>query len=766
MRPAEAYARHAWLVAAAAIALLAPHLGAAGQQCAYALVGLGSAVCILAGVRLHRPAHPAGWMLLAAGLICGAAANTVWAVHVSVSGSPALSAVDGVYFAMYPLLAAGLAVLPERAAGSSRWAGMAEAGIVTCTGATLAWAGLYDPYIVDADGAYTFSGATAYPLLDLLLVAMAVRLLVVQRRLRHTHVLLLAMTVLLTAADIPHFLSVAGGGSWSGTGWSVTAWLIGFALPGVAALHPGSAAHPAEPDPIAGSWRTAVVHGLLVLVGPAATGYALLEDADEGQLDLYDVGVPLTATVLVALLLVVRMTNSQRQLQRHATSLAGALDEQAALQESLRHLAEHDVLTDLPNRRVLEARIASGDPYGLVMLDLDGFQDVNDRLGHRAGDELLVLIAQRLHTVLGPGDLLARTGGDEFAVLVAASDEQVLEVRAHAAAEVLRLPIVVCGYTLHLTASVGVRGPGDTAEGEHLFGDADMALTAAKTAGKNCVIWYDRTLRRRQSERIETVAKLRLALDADEFAVHYQPIVDLGTFRTVAVEALVRWLPPGEAPIGPDRFIPASEESGLIIALGEWVLRRACSEAAAWHREHGVTLTVNVSPRQLTDDTFTAKVRRILADSGLPATALALEITEGILIGAGTGSAQALAHLEALRADGVRIAIDDFGTGYSSLGYLRDLPVDILKIDRSLMPAGEDDHRQIALVRTVVDLARSLSLTTVAEGVETAFHATLLQELGCDRGQGYHFARPMPATNLTAGQFGQVPIREVSQSPF
>ncbi|MDI6098780.1 bifunctional diguanylate cyclase/phosphodiesterase [Actinoplanes sp. NEAU-A12] len=749
VRP-RAYACYGWLAVAASVALVAPHLGPAGQQCAYALIGLGSAACVAAGVRLHRPARPVAWLLLAIAMVCGAAANTVWAVHVSLTAAPSLSAVDVLYFVMYPLLAAGLALLPERPAGSSRWAGTAEAGIVTCTGATLAWVGLYDPYILDADPSPPYSGAIAYPILDLLLVAMAVRLLVVQRRLRHTHAILLAMAVLLTAADVPYFLSVATGGPWSGPGWSVAAWLAAFALPGVAALHPATAAHPALPDPVGGGWRTAMLHGALVLVGPAATGYSLMQDAHRGDLDLYDFIVPLSATVLISLLLVVRMTNGQRQLQRHAMSLAVALDEQAALQESLRHLAEHDVLTGLPNRRLLEDRIAAGEPHGLVVLDLDGFQDVNDRLGHRAGDELLVMIAARLRGVLGPGDLLARTGGDEFAVLVPGTDRDVVATRADAVLETLRSPVEMCGYTLHVTASAGVRAADDMTERAHLLGDADMALNAAKAAGKDRVVWYDHTLRDRQTERIETVARLRLALGADEFAVYYQPIVDLGTSQTVAVEALVRWLPPGRPPIGPDRFIPAAEESGLIVALGEWVLRRACAEAATWHREHGVTLTVNVSPRQLTDDDFTAKVRRSLLDSGLPATALTLEITEGILVSAGTRSAQALDHLEALRADGIRIAVDDFGTGYSSLAYLRDLPIDTLKIDKSLMPADEDDHRQVALVRTVVDMARSLGLTTVAEGVETPFHATLLHTLGCDRAQGYHFARPMPAADLIA----------------
>ncbi|MCO8270443.1 bifunctional diguanylate cyclase/phosphodiesterase [Actinoplanes sp. TRM 88003] len=416
----------------------------------------------------------------------------------------------------------------------------------------------------------------------------------------------------------------------------------------------------------------------------------------------------------------------------------------------MRHQALHDSLTGLPHRSLLEEQLAlvsaAGESRGaLMLLDLDGFKDVNDRLGHTIGDQLLVTVADRLRRLLGPGETLARPGGDEFAMLLPAAGAAEVKARADAVLATLRRPVEVTGHTLHVTGSIGVRRLEARAGADELLSDADLALYAAKAAGKDRYELFDPRLRREQAERIRMVERLRAALDADEFTVHYQPIVALRSGVSIGFEALVRWTPPEQAPVGPDQFIPAAEDSGLIVGLGEWVLRRACAEAAPWHRRYGTTIAVNVSPRQLAEPSFAAVVRQALADSGLPPNALTIEITEGVLVRSGAQTELTLAHLSELRADGVRVAIDDFGTGYSSLAYLRDLPIDILKIDKSFMPDDPTDAQQAALVRAVVDLARSLGLTTVAEGVETAHHAELLRTLGCDRGQGWLFGRPGPA---------------------
>jgi diguanylate cyclase (GGDEF)-like protein len=419
------------------------------------------------------------------------------------------------------------------------------------------------------------------------------------------------------------------------------------------------------------------------------------------------------------------------------------------------HLALHDSLTGLPNRlhldRELGGRAHRPDPGCLLLLDLDGFKHINESLGHPIGDALLVAVAQRLRDTVGPGALLARLGGDEFAVLLASGEAAEVDARCADILAAVRRPVDLHGHRLHVTISIGVRRLAGAAGGTDALSDADLALYEAKAAGRDRAVAYDAGLRERQLERTGLIERLRDALAADQFVVHYQPIVTLDTGGFDAVEALVRWFPaPGEV-IGPDRFIPAAEDSGLIVALGERVLRQACRDAAGWHRLHGTAVTVNVSPRQLMEPDYPATVSRALRDSGLPPTALILEITEGMLVGAANRDDRTIAHLSALRRQGVRVAVDDFGTGYSSLAYLRDLPIDILKIDRAFLPDGEPGaaDRQLSFVRTIVDLAHNLRLAAVAEGVETPAQVAILRELGCDKVQGYHFGRPVGAAETT-----------------
>ncbi|MCY1141244.1 bifunctional diguanylate cyclase/phosphodiesterase [Actinoplanes sp. Pm04-4] len=742
------------LVAVLLVGPVASALSTTGELAVYGLVGVGAVAAVLTGLRVNRPARPAAWILLAVAAGFGTAAPLTWAIAPDATMLPGISWYDAFFLASYPALAAGLALLADRS-GTSRWAGITETGIVLCTGTVLAWVLLYDPYVIDRDTPLGNPAVVAYPFLDALTTGLAIRLLVVQARLSRPHLIVLGAIALMATSDVRYFLQVTGGESLEGAmTLSVGAFIGAYALIGVAALHPGAAPAEPEPDATVGTWRLLILHVVLVLLGPIATAYAVERDRSADDFQPEDLFVPLTLTAAVAVLLVVRMALATRLAEKQATTLGQALAEQASLQESMRHQALHDTLTGLPHRRLLEEQLTlvaeSGERRGaLLLLDLDGFKDVNDRLGHTVGDELLVSVADRLRRLLGPGETLARPGGDEFAMLLPAAGAAEVKARADAVLTALRRPVEVTGHTLHVTGSIGIRRLEPRAGADELLSDADLALYAAKAAGKDRHELFDPRLRREQAERIRTVERLRVALEADEFTVHYQPIVALRSGASVGFEALVRWTPPGQDPIGPDKFIPAAEDSGLIVGLGEWVLRRACAEAAVWHRRYGTTIAVNVSPRQLAEPYFADRVRRALADSDLPAHALTVEITEGVLVRSGAHAELALTHLAELRADGVRVAIDDFGTGYSSLAYLRDLPIDILKIDKSFMPDDPGDAQQAALVRAVVDLARSLNLTTVAEGVETAHHAELLRTLGCDRGQGWLFGRPGPPTAVS-----------------
>jgi diguanylate cyclase (GGDEF)-like protein len=480
-----------------------------------------------------------------------------------------------------------------------------------------------------------------------------------------------------------------------------------------------------------------------------------VKDIAEGELDVIDVVLPLAATAVTAVLLIARLTHASALAQRRADDLQDAVEYQATLQREMSHLALHDPLTGLPNRlhldRELRARAHHDDPGCLLLLDVDGFKHINESLGHPIGDALLVALGQRLRHTVGPDALLARLGGDEFAVLMPCGDAEAVDNRCADILAAVRRPADIHGHRLHVTISIGVRRLAGSAGSTDALSDADLALYEAKAAGRDRAVTYDAGLRERQLERTELIDRLRAALTAEQFTVYYQPIVTLSTGGFDAVEALVRWFPrPGEL-VGPDRFIPAAEDSGLIVALGEWVLRQACRDAAGWHRQHGTAVTVNVSPRQLMEPGYAATVDRALRDSGLPPTALILEITEGMLVGAANRDDRTIAQLTALRRQGVRVAVDDFGTGYSSLAYLRDLPIDILKIDRSFLPADGSGaaERQLSFVRTIVDLAHNLRLAAVAEGVETPAQVAVLRELGCDKGQGYHFGRPIGAAETT-----------------
>ncbi|WP_433293566.1 putative bifunctional diguanylate cyclase/phosphodiesterase [Actinoplanes sp. CA-030573] len=422
--------------------------------------------------------------------------------------------------------------------------------------------------------------------------------------------------------------------------------------------------------------------------------------------------------------------------------------------ESLRE-ARHDSLTGLPTRVLflekLEETVREPAPASVLFIDLDRFKAVNDSLGHRAGDELLGLVAARIRHCLRPGDVGARIGGDEFAVLLhdTATDEAV--PIAERLIDAVRRPFRVAGRDVFIGASIGVATRTDTAPADagDLLGNADVAMYQAKTDGPGKVVVFAPHMHAEALARLTLNADLQRALAGDEFRLQYQPLIRLADGAMAGVEALVRWDKPDGVRALPADFLPMAEETGLVIDLGRWVLHRAGEQAARWRRTMpGLVVSVNVSGRQLADPGFAPDVRGMLADCGLPPSAVTLELTESVLM---NDPATAIAHLAELKAIGVGLSIDDFGTGYSSLSLLQRLPVDELKIDRSFMGHASPTVEDVAVIRAVVELARTLRLRTVIEGVETAAQLTAMRRLGCDLGQGYHLGRPADPERLFAG---------------
>ncbi|MBT8224418.1 MAG: GGDEF domain-containing protein, partial [Dactylosporangium sp.] len=454
------------------------------------------------------------------------------------------------------------------------------------------------------------------------------------------------------------------------------------------------------------------------------------------------------AAVAVGGLLVIRLGLIARVADGQARDLRRSLRQRAALERELRHRATHDPLTGLANRAVLLDRLdqllAGPDRSGtLAIIDLDGFKDVNDTLGHAAGDEVLRQVAKRLRSVAVGEDLVVRLGGDEFAVLCGRDTDG--KARARQALDALRPGYGAGDGEIFLSGTTGLLDLGESATSADALRDADLALTAAKEIGKNQIVVFHTALREARIRRGELAGGLRRALTEGRLSVHYQPVVNLSDGKMAAVEALARWLGDDGVMIPPMQFIPVAEETGLIVSVGKYVLRRACSDARIWYERYGVAVTVNVSGQQLREPDFVDEVLGILSETGLPPQALVLELTETTMI----TEIESTRALERLRGFGVRVAIDDFGTGYSSLSYLVRLPVDILKIDRAFTsPPAQPAPHHWAFVRAILDLASSLQLQTIAEGIETDQQAHTLRNLDCPLAQGYLYSRPVPAAAI------------------
>ena len=435
------------------------------------------------------------------------------------------------------------------------------------------------------------------------------------------------------------------------------------------------------------------------------------------------------------------------------------VSERKAREAELEFQAHYDHLCSLPNRAYFNTRLECvqkralqrGAPLAVIFIDLDGFKFVNDTLGHKAGDELIIAIAKRLEKCVRSGDMVARMSGDEFTVLL--EDISGLEDAIQVANRILdgvRKPVNLEGSEIFVSASLGIAYSPDGVETpEYLLRHADTAMYHAKAQGKGSYALFEPSMERLFQERVDIENGLRVALGRGEFRIHYQPLIEVKTGQFAGVEALLRWERPNQSQMLPSQFIPIAEETGLIVPIGYWALEESCRQMEQWRRERPLlnlcTLSVNMSVKQLQRVDIAERVADILKKTGLPACNLQIELTESVLI---TNLQETIATMKRLKALGVKLALDDFGTGYSSIGILHHIPLDMVKIDRSLISQIEEHHRMLLVVKAIVALCSALSLKVTAEGVETQEQLAIIERLKCDVAQGYLFAKPLTGKEI------------------
>jgi len=684
---------------------------------------------------VEKPKLRWGWRLVAIAFACYFAGDVIWTVYEVVGSKPYPSAADVPYLLFYPVMLGGLLCFAEgRREITERARLTLDLAVVAIAGTAVVTFVVLGPTIVQSgpDPLQT-AISIAYPVGDVvMLVGLSSVLLRRSAGSSARALQFIAVGLLLfVAGDLAYgyitLHSTYHGGDPVDSLWMVSVAL--FAIAGAAQGSPERAVGDREEGYVRrASWAPVIA---------VAVGFGLLLFSERNLPLLPDESLVI-ASVLLAGLVCARQFLAQRDLVR--------------TQGRLSYQSLHDALTGLPNRALvidraeqMLARARRGrTPMAALYVDIDGFKHVNDSLGHAAGDELLRVVAARLSGVIREADTVGRIGGDEFVVLLENSTlDASPELVAERICEVLAQPVDLAGtegHGLSVSSSIGIAlGQRDSAD--ELLRDADFALYEAKDAGKNRWVVFESRMQTAAQDRLGLEMDLKEALDADQFFLLYQPTFNLQTEEMTGIEALIRWRHPTRGIIQPDAFIPLAEATGLIVPIGRWVLRTACQQAATWHR-HGrpLGMAVNLSGRQLDDDRFVNDVAEALEFTSLDPGSLTLEITETTLMRDADAAAQRLRELKAL---GVRIAIDDFGTGYSSLAYLRQFPVDALKIDRSFISGIAASRESKALIHTLVQLGKILGLETLGEGIEDQPQLRQLQQEHCDSGQGFLFSRPL-----------------------
>jgi diguanylate cyclase (GGDEF)-like protein len=653
------------------------------------------------------------WYWFAAGQIMSVLGDLTYEYYDLVRHEqPYPSPADIFYLGSYPMIAVGLLLLIRRRRGAGT-AGLIDAAIAAVGLGLAFWVFVLHP--IAAESAATDLErwiGTTYPAADVLLLAMVARVFTAAgARSPSTRLIGLAGGLVLVADTAFSLVSLY----WDADLPVINAgFLVAYLSWAAAALHPSMACPAAAP-----ARETRIRPFRLALLSACALVAPALLLLHRGGADPVDQRVLALGSILLFLLVIARMVGFMRTAQR---------------------LAMSDDLTGLANRRRLETALRDR-PAPVAFLGLNGFKSVNDEFGRPAGDQVLVALAARLTAAAPSTALVARLGGDEFAVLMPGASEEEAQRTADDLAWALRPTISADGRDLLIGVSIGLAG-GGTADPNELLRRAEAAMYQAKRSGGAVCRWTP-ALDDHSVAFARLGAELRTALDQGQFRVVYQPIVELPTGRTWAVEALVRWEHPERGTVSPAEFIPVAEQNGLIVELGEWILRTACLRLAGWRAELGADaperVSVNVSAKQLARPGFAATVAAVLAETGLPAKRLTVEVTETAVFEGG----QAVTALHELRALGVRIALDDFGTGHSSLGLLQTVPVDAIKVDKSFVDRITEAGRHAVIAEALIRISEGLGLSAVAEGVETAEQAAALSRLGYRYLQGYHYGRPV-----------------------
>ncbi|MCU1492270.1 MAG: diguanylate cyclase/phosphodiesterase with sensor(s), partial [Acidimicrobiaceae bacterium] len=664
----------------------------------YILLNASAVVAIIIGILRWRPNRVMPWYLMAIGQASYTVGDFLFyrARYITHSNSfPSLA--DIFYLGRVPFMVAGLALIIRYRSRHDR-AAVIDSLIFGAAIALLSWIFLMKPYAVGTIGLSVRITSIAYPITDLMLLVLALRLITGGGRQSASFRFLTAGLILLAGTDSYYgWLNLHGVAYQSGSPVEA-GWLLYYLMVGACALHP-SMRNLTVSAPIERSLRPRARLGFLSVATFVGPTLLIIEAALGRPVDAVPIGI---ASICVIGLVIFR--------------LAVVMHDEELAQAQIRHQALHDPLTALANRALILDRIEqmlarsrrSNLPCAVMFLDLDNFKDINDTLGHQVGDELLVAVGARLVSALRGVDTVGRLGGDEFILLLedAAFPAGVAET-ADRILDVLRAPFELIGgdFPLSISASIGTANGERVAPGE-LLRDADIALYQAKAAGKNCAVAFAPSMQAAVDDHRYLDEDLHGALAENQFYLLYQPTIDLQTNTFTGVEALLRWKHPDRGVVQPDEFIPALEASGLIVSVGAWVLEEACRQGAVWQAAgHRFSVSVNVSSRQLDRDRIFDDVQSALTVSGFDPALLVLEVAETALM---EDVEAAIVRLGSLKSLGVRIAIDDFGTGYSSIAYLRRLPIDVLKIDRSFVSSIADSAESAALVRTLVQLGKVL----------------------------------------------------------